>query len=239
MRDFIFSYRKFFIFITVLLLSITFVSKTNKITDVSAAETKYTVNTADLNVRTEANADSEILTVLDKGVVVTVIDTEGKWSKIILPEDQNIDSLDAASNTGYVMSKYLTKGTKLDTTPAKKKVSSKGKSVVSYAKKFVGNPYRWGGESLTRGADCSGFVKAVYRHFGKKLPHSSYSLRKVGKRVSGLKNAKAGDIICYSGHVAIYMGNNKIVHASNPRTGIKISNNARYRRIVAIRRIYN
>lgn len=236
MREFIFSYRKFFIFITVLLLSITFVSKT----DVSAAETKYTVNTKDLNIRTDADADSEILAKLNKGVVVTVIDTKGKWSEIILPQDDSVESLDTASNTGYVMSKYLTKGTKLKVEkPAKKKVSSKGKSVVAYAKKFVGNPYRWGGESLTRGADCSGFVKAVYRHFGKKLPHSSYSLRRVGKKVSGLKNAKAGDIICYSGHVAIYMGNNKIVHASTYRTGIKISNNARYRKIVAIRRIYN
>lgn len=234
MKEFIFSYKKFFIFITVLLLSITFVSK-NKMSDVSAAEKKYTVNTADLNVRIEPNADSEILTVLDKGVVVTVVDEEGSWSEIILPEASNTDSLDTTSNTGYVKSKYLTAGTTLKT----KKVVSKGQQVVNYAKKFVGNPYRWGGESLTKGADCSGFVKSVYKHFGKKLPHSSYSQRKVGKKVSSLKKAKPGDIICYSGHVAIYMGNNKIVHASNPRTGIKISTNARYRKIVAIRRIFN
>lgn len=234
MKEFIFSYKKFFIFITVLLLSITFVSK-NKMSDVSAAEKEYTVNTADLNVRMEPDSDSEILTVLDKGVVVTVIDEEGSWSEIILPEASNTDSLDTTSNTGYVKSKYLTEGTSLK----KKKVVSKGQQVVNYAKKFVGNPYRWGGESLTKGADCSGFVKSVYKHFGKKLPHSSYSQRKVGKKVSSLKKAKAGDIICYSGHVAIYMGNNKIVHASNPRTGIKISTNARYRKIVAIRRIFN
>lgn len=234
MKDFIFSYKKFFIFITVLLLSITFVSKNNKLSDVSAAEKKYTVNTADLNVRVQPDSDSEILTVLDKSVVVTVIGTEGSWSEIILPEADNTDSLDTAS-TGYVKSKYLTEGTTLK----KKKVVSKGQQVVNYAKKFVGNPYRWGGESLTKGADCSGFVKAVYKHFGKKLPHSSYSQRKAGKKVSSLKKAKAGDIICYSGHVAIYMGNNKIVHASNPRTGIKISTNARYRKIVAIRRIFN
>lgn len=234
MKDFIFSYKKFFIFITVLLLSITFVSKNNKLSDVSAAEKKYTVNTADLNVRVQPDSDSEILTVLDKSVVVTVIGTEGSWSEIILPEADNTDSLDTAS-TGYVKSKYLTEGTTLK----KKKVVSKGQQVVNYAKKFVGNPYRWGGESLTKGADCSGFVKAVYKHFRKKLPHSSYSQRKAGKKVSSLKKAKAGDIICYSGHVAIYMGNNKIVHASNPRTGIKISTNARYRKIVAIRRIFN
>lgn len=237
MREFTFSYRKFFIFITVLLLSITFVSKNNKISSVSAAEKKYIVNTDNLNVRTDADADSEVLTVLDKGVVVTVIDTKGNWSQIILPEAENTESLDTAFNTGYVMSKYLTEGTKLPK-PKKKKVVSKGQKVVDYAKKFVGNPYRWGGESLTRGADCSGFVKAVYKHFGKKLPHSSYSLRKVGKKVPSLKKAKPGDIICYNGHVAIYMGKNKIVHASNARTGIKISSNARYRKIVSIRRIY-
>ncbi|MDO4556818.1 MAG: NlpC/P60 family protein [Lachnospiraceae bacterium] len=238
MKEFIFSYKRFFIFITALLLSITFVSNNNKLSEVSAAEEQYTVNTADLNVRIEPDSDSEILTVLDKGVVVTVTDTEGSWSQIILPDTDNLDSLDTSSNTGYVKSKYLTKGTSL---PTKKKTvsTSKGQKVVTYAKKFVGNPYRWGGESLTKGADCSGFVKAVYKHFGKNLPHSSYSLRKVGKKVSSLKKAKAGDIICYSGHVAIYMGNNKIVHASNPSTGIKISSNAKYRKIVAIRRIYN
>ena len=82
----------------------------------------------------------------------------------------------------------------------------------------------------------------VYKKFGKRLPHSSSAQRRYGKKVKGgIKNAKAGDLICYSGHVAIYMGNNKIVHASNsapyPRGGIKISNNARYRKIVTVRRI--
>ena len=80
---------------------------------------------------------------------------------------------------------------------------------------------------------------SVYREFGKRLPHSSYGMRKVGKKVKGgIKKAKPGDIICYSGHVAIYMGNNTIVHASSPKTGIKISSPANYRTIVAIRRIF-
>ena len=126
MKDFIFSYKKFFIFITVLLLSITFVSKNNKLSDVSAAEKKYTVNTADLNVRVQPDSDSEILTVLDKSVVVTVIGTEGSWSEIILPEADNTDSLDTAS-TGYVKSKYLTEGTTLK----KKKVVSKGQQELT------------------------------------------------------------------------------------------------------------
>lgn len=120
--------------------------------------------------------------------------------------------------------------------------ADKGTKVVQYAKKFVGNKYRYGGSSLTRGTDCSGFTRGVYKKFGKKLPHSSSAQRRCGKKVKGgIKNAKAGDLICYSGHVAIYMGNNKIVHASNsapyPRGGIKISNNARYRKIVTVRRI--
>lgn len=124
---------------------------------------------------------------------------------------------------------------------AKKKT---GAEVVKYAKKFVGNKYRYGGNSLTKGTDCSGFVKGVYKKFGKNLPRTSSSMRRVGKKVKGgIKNAKAGDIICYSGHVAIYMGKNKIVHASNsapyPRGGIKVSKNAKYRKIVAVRRIFN
>ncbi len=108
--------------------------------------------------------------------------------------------------------------------------------------KLCRNRYRYGGSSLTNGTDCSGFTRGVYKKFGKRLPHSSSAQRRYGKKVKGgIKNAKAGDLICYSGHVAIYMGNNKIVHASNsapyPRGGIKISNNARYRRIVTVRRI--
>ena len=120
--------------------------------------------------------------------------------------------------------------------------ASKGQQVVQYAKKFVGNKYKYGGTSLTNGTDCSGFTRGVYKKFGKSLPHSSSAQRNCGKKVKGgIKNAKAGDLICYNGHVAIYMGNNKIVHASNsapyPRGGIKISNNAKYRKIVTVRRI--
>lgn len=115
---------------------------------------------------------------------------------------------------------------------------SKRDEVVDYALKFVHNPYKYGGISLTKGTDCSGYVMSVYKHFGKKLPHSSYSQRKVGKSIpikqSALKN---GDIICYLGHVAIYIGNGKIVHASNPKSGIKVSNNWRYRKVVAVRRV--
>ena len=112
-----------------------------------------------------------------------------------------------------------------------------GSAVVSFACQFVGNPYVWGGESLTNGADCSGFIKSVYAHFGVSLPHSSESLRSVGRGVSALE-MQPGDIICYAGHVAIYMGNNQIVHASSPTSGIKISSNPYYKTILAVRRIF-
>lgn len=112
-----------------------------------------------------------------------------------------------------------------------------GSAVVSFACQFVGNPYVWGGESLTNGADCSGFIKSVYAHFGVSLPHSSESLRSVGRGVSALE-MQPGDIICYAGHVAIYMGNNQIVHASSPTSGIKISGNPYYKTILAVRRIF-
>ncbi len=115
--------------------------------------------------------------------------------------------------------------------------SEMGTAVAEYGLQFVGNPYVYGGTSLTNGADCSGFVMSVYANFGVSLPHSSASDRSQGYGVDGLENAQAGDIICYSGHVGIYIGNGQIVHASNERTGITVSN-ANYRNILAIRRIF-
>ncbi len=111
-----------------------------------------------------------------------------------------------------------------------------GSSVVAYASQFVGNPYRYGGSSLTNGTDCSGFVMSVYGAFGVNLPHSSSADRSVGVGV-GVEDMQPGDIVCYSGHVAIYAGNGQIVHASTPRTGIKYSD-VNYRQILAVRRIF-
>lgn len=115
--------------------------------------------------------------------------------------------------------------------------SGNGTAVANYALQFVGNPYVYGGTSLTNGADCSGFVMSVYKNFGVSLPHSSAADRSVGASVGSLAEAQPGDLICYSGHVALYIGNGQIVHASTSRTGIIVSS-ASYRNILSIRRIF-
>lgn len=113
--------------------------------------------------------------------------------------------------------------------------SDLGKQVAKYACQFIGNPYVSGGTSLTNGADCSGFTYRVYSDFGYKLPRTSYEQRSAGRGVS-YSEAQPGDLICYSGHVALYIGGGMIVHASTQKTGIKIGN-AQYREILAVRRI--
>ncbi len=113
--------------------------------------------------------------------------------------------------------------------------SAKGKEIASYACRFVGNPYVYGGTSLTNGADCSGFTQAVYRDFGISIPRSSTSQRSYGTGVS-YADAQPGDLVCYAGHVGMYIGNGYIVHASTAKTGIKITA-ATYRPILAVRRI--
>lgn len=115
--------------------------------------------------------------------------------------------------------------------------SASGRAVAEFALQFKGNPYVYGGTSLTNGADCSGFVMSVYKNFGVSLPHSSSADRSVGSAVGSIEEAQPGDLICYSGHVALYIGGNQIVHASTAKTGIIVSN-ASYRKILAIRRIF-
>lgn len=117
--------------------------------------------------------------------------------------------------------------------------NGKGADIAQYAIQFVGNPYVYGGTSLTNGTDCSGFIMRVMEHFNITVPRNSDEQRNVGTDIgTDVSNALPGDIICYDGHVALYLGDNKIVHASNERTGIIISNNASYRPILSIRRVW-
>ena len=112
---------------------------------------------------------------------------------------------------------------------------SMGERIIQYAKQFIGNPYVYGGTSLTNGCDCSGFIYRIYKDFGYNIPRPGTSMRTIGTEVS-YADARAGDIICYPGHVALYMGNGMIVHASTERTGIRISN-ATYKSFITIRRV--
>ncbi len=117
--------------------------------------------------------------------------------------------------------------------------SELGKKIANFACQYIGGPYKAGGISLTNGADCSGFTYSVYSNFGYSIPRTSYAQRSAGTGVS-YENAQPGDLICYDGHVAMYIGGGLVVHASNsnpyPRGGIKVSN-AQYRTILAVRRI--
>ena len=115
--------------------------------------------------------------------------------------------------------------------------SSNGQAVVDYARQFLGKPYVYGGNSLTNGTDCSGFVKGVYAAFGINLPRTSAEQRSVGYAVS-LSEIQPGDIVCYSGHVGIYAGNNTLIHASNEKTGITLTSPVTYRSVLAVRRIF-
>lgn len=137
------------------------------------------------------------------------------------------------SSNGNVSSTTDNSGNKTYRSASSYTEGSIGERVVNYATQFVGNPYVYGGTSLTRGCDCSGFVYRVYRDFGYNIPRTG--MTGIGTAVS-YEDARAGDIICYPGHVALYMGNGRIVHASTQRTGIKYGN-ALYKTILTIRRI--
>ena len=166
------------------------------------------VTNARLNLRTEPNTDCEVLTVLPRNTVISPEQAEGEWIQVTFE-----------GQTGYVNSRYV------DATEdcvVKDPSMSTGQAVVDYAVQFEGNPYVWGGTSLTNGCDCSGFVMKVYEHFGISLPHSSASIRHCGRAVSR-SEMQPGDVVCYSGHVGIYAGDGKIINALNSRVGIVYS----------------
>ena len=190
--------------------------------EVSAASKTGYITASALTIRAKASKTSKALGYYHKGNKVTIKGSKSGFYKITYK-----------GKTAYISQKYVS--SKKVSSSSSKSSSSKGQKIVTYAKKFVGNPYRWGGTSLTRGADCSGFIKSVYKKFGYNLPHSSYSLRRVGRKVS-YSSKKAGDIVCYSGHVAIYAGSNKIVHAANTRKGIIVSK-VSYMKVIGVRRV--
>lgn len=168
---------------------------------------------------------------------------DGSYDESDESGNDGVESEDNNSNDSYESDNNEESGEENDGSQEESSSSSgsnysggSGSSVVDYATQFVGNPYVWGGTSLTNGADCSGFVQSVYNNFGVSLPRTSYEQQNAGREVS-YSEAQPGDLICYGGHVAIYMGNGKIVHASNSRDGIKVSDNAAYRTILSVRRL--
>ena len=219
-----------------------------------------TVITQTLRVREEAGTDSAILGLIPEGEELVVKEEVEGWVKVSIEEGDGWVSIDYVTlRTDYVqaeskeeeqarLEKEAAARRAANAAAAKKTGSgsqvvgngggsSSGRAVANFASRFVGNPYVYGGTSLTNGADCSGFVMSVYTNFGVSLPHSSSALRSVGYGVS-LADAQPGDIICYSGHVGIYVGNNTIVHASTAKTGIKYTSPANYRQVLAVRRIF-
>lgn len=151
--------------------------------------------------------------------------------KLIQQDQQKIKQLQAAQNAAnatYAKTNYTEV---IDNASG----SDLGKKVAKFACQYIGNPYVLGGTSLTNGADCSGFTYRVYQEFGYSIPRTSYQQRSAGTGVS-YDEAQPGDLICYEGHVGLYIGGGMIVHASSAKTGIKVSK-AQYREILAVRRI--
>ena len=218
-----------------------------------------TVTTTTLKVREEPSLDATVLGLVPIQDQLLVTEELDNWVKVNIEEGDGYVSLDYVTlSTEFVKAESREeeearlakeeaerKAAKSESSATTSEVpvvyatgeSALGQSVASYACQFVGNPYVYGGTSLTNGADCSGFVMSVYANFGVSLPHSSSGDRSVGTAVDGLANAQPGDIICYSGHVAIYIGNGQIVHASTAKTGIKISD-VNYRTPLGVRRIF-
>ncbi|MEE0919322.1 MAG: NlpC/P60 family protein [Lachnospiraceae bacterium] len=193
------------------------------------------VNTQTLKVREEPNTDSIVITLIPEEEELEVIEImENGWIKFLLDDEEAYVSGDFVD-----VEERLEKAVTLTELKYGEGVSDVRVDLVQYAKTFIGNPYVWGGTSLTNGADCSGFTLSIYKKYGVSLPHHAASQAKMGKAVT-LAEAQPGDLVFYSkngsiNHVAIYIGGGQVVHASSPKTGIKISS-VSYRSISCIRR---
>lgn len=192
-------------------------------------------NSGGLRVREEPSTESPVITLVAEGEELEVVEQLDGWVKIMLDDEE-----------AYVSADYVNIAKKLDRAVTQteliygKGVSDVRVDLVNYAKQFLGNPYVWGGTSLTNGADCSGFVQSIFKNYGVSLPRTSSAQSTVGTKVS-LSEAQPGDLVFYAkngrvNHVAIYIGNGQVIHASNARTGIKISN-ASYRTPYAVKRV--
>ena len=197
-------------------------------------KTVATVNTETLNVRAEKSTDAAVLSQVGNSEAFTVNSVADGWVEISVDD-----------SVGYISQDYVTLAQALPTAKTIEQVkygdgvSDVRASVVSYALQFVGNRYVWGGTSLEKGVDCSGFTMRILGKYGISLPHSSRAQPSYGTKISA-SEAKPGDLFFYGSgrsisHVAIYIGNGQIVHASNKRDGIKVSN-AYYRNPICVAR---
>ena len=186
----------------------------------SATVFTATVQADVLMVREEPSTDAAVLAKAEEGSSLLIVSTdEDGWVEVVKDDITGFVSEDYV-----VLENTYTYAETLEEEEARLLEEAKplGQRIADYACQFVGNPYKYGGTSLTEGTDCSGFVKSVYAHFGYTLPHSSTADRSKGRSVS-LSEAQPGDIVCYSGHVGLYIGDGKIVHAAGASTGIIIS----------------
>lgn len=188
------------------------------------ASTMAVASADGLNIREKPNTDAEVVTQVAAGEELEVAEIyDENWIKVFL-DDEEV----------YVSREYVELKSDLETAITMTEllygqgVSDVRVDLCQYAKQFLGNPYVWGGTSLTNGADCSGFVLSVFAKYGVKLPHSSQAQANKGTKINA-SELKAGDLIFYAkggsiNHVAIYIGGGQVIHASSPKTGIKISN---------------